>query len=209
MIWKILGIEPTKDKKAITQAYREQLMHTNPEEKPEEFKQLRNAYEEALKYADNQGLRTEKTAVELWRDRLDDLYKDFHKRNSVECWKQLLSDDVCVAIDTRIAAEETMLEYFMNNYFITHDVWVFLNERFSWVERREELYEKYPKDFIDFVIINGVTYNDTLPMKMFEPGDDGECCRKYLELYLKIRRDASENALSMVEEMLALPEKHP
>ena len=51
MFWKILGIEPTKDKKKITRAYREKLVNTNPEEKPEEFKELRNAYEEALKYA--------------------------------------------------------------------------------------------------------------------------------------------------------------
>ena len=50
-IWMILGIEPTKDKKEITAAYRAKLSDTNPEDKPEEFKKLRNAYEEALKYA--------------------------------------------------------------------------------------------------------------------------------------------------------------
>ena len=52
MNWTILGIEPTKDKKAITAAYRAQLINTNPEDKPEEFKALRAAYEEALKLAD-------------------------------------------------------------------------------------------------------------------------------------------------------------
>ena len=48
MNWAILGIEPTKDKKAITAAYRAQLVHTNPEDKPEAFKALRATYEEAL-----------------------------------------------------------------------------------------------------------------------------------------------------------------
>ena len=38
MDWFVLGIEPTKDKKAITAAYRQKLRQTNPEEKPEEFK---------------------------------------------------------------------------------------------------------------------------------------------------------------------------
>ena len=52
MNWALLGIEPTKDKKAITAAYRAQLAHTNPEDKPEEFKALRAAYEEALNLAD-------------------------------------------------------------------------------------------------------------------------------------------------------------
>ena len=48
MNWNLLGIEPTKDKKIITTAYRAKLAHTNPEDKPEEFKALRSAYEEAL-----------------------------------------------------------------------------------------------------------------------------------------------------------------
>ena len=33
MDWNILGIAPTKDKKAITAAYRTRLRETNPEEK--------------------------------------------------------------------------------------------------------------------------------------------------------------------------------
>ena len=51
MDWFILGIEPTKDKTAITNAYRNKLRQTNPEDKPEEFKALRLAYEEALRLA--------------------------------------------------------------------------------------------------------------------------------------------------------------
>ena len=54
MDWTVLGIEPTADKKAITKAYRTQLMHTNPEDKPEEFKVLREAYEQALSWASRQ-----------------------------------------------------------------------------------------------------------------------------------------------------------
>lgn len=42
-IYEILGIEPTKDKKKITDAYRQKLLETNPEDKPEEFKELRSA----------------------------------------------------------------------------------------------------------------------------------------------------------------------
>ena len=52
MDWFVLGIEPTKDKKTITEAYRRRLRETNPEDKPEEFKALRAAYEKALAFAD-------------------------------------------------------------------------------------------------------------------------------------------------------------
>lgn len=209
MFWKILGIEPTKDKRKITRAYREKLINTNPEEKPEEFKELRNAYEEALKYAEDQGLRTEKTPVDLWRDRLEELYNDFPSRNDVECWVRLINEDVCQSIDTRMGCEEAMMNFFMEHYFISHEVWVYLDSQFALLERTEELYEKYPKDFIDFVIVNGIIHGDTLPMKMFYPGKDGEMCHKYLGLYLKIRRESNEESRSLIDEMLALPESHP
>ena len=54
MDWTLLGIEPTKDKKIITTAYRSRLTTVNPEDKPEEFKALRAAYEEALRLADQE-----------------------------------------------------------------------------------------------------------------------------------------------------------
>ncbi len=46
--WKILGIEGTSDQKTIKRAYLSLLKKTNPEEKPEEFMLLREAYENAL-----------------------------------------------------------------------------------------------------------------------------------------------------------------
>ena len=51
-IWNILGIEPTTDKKAIRKAYAAKTKEIHPEEKPEEFKQLHEAYQAALGYAD-------------------------------------------------------------------------------------------------------------------------------------------------------------
>lgn len=52
-IWEILGIEPTKDKKVIKRAYAAQTKIVHPEEKPEEFKLLHEAYQAALRYAES------------------------------------------------------------------------------------------------------------------------------------------------------------
>lgn len=54
-IWKILGIEPTTDKKAIRRAYAARSKETHPEEKPEEFRMLYEAYQKALEYAKRGG----------------------------------------------------------------------------------------------------------------------------------------------------------
>lgn len=51
-MWKILGIEPTVDKRAIRRAYAAKTRQTHPEEKPEEFRRLYEAYQAALGYAD-------------------------------------------------------------------------------------------------------------------------------------------------------------
>lgn len=50
-IWKALGISPTADKKVIKKAYAAKTKEIHPEEKPEEFKQLYEAYQAALGYA--------------------------------------------------------------------------------------------------------------------------------------------------------------
>ena len=49
-IWNMLGIEPTNDKKAIRRAFAAQSRLHHPEEEPEYFAALNQAYKEALDY---------------------------------------------------------------------------------------------------------------------------------------------------------------
>lgn len=53
-IFQILGIEPTKEKRLIKKAYAKKVKGCHPEEEPERWKQLHDAYMEALKYAEGQ-----------------------------------------------------------------------------------------------------------------------------------------------------------
>ena len=90
MDWTILGIEPIKDKKAITAAYRKRLLETNPEDKPEEFKALRAAYEEALRLADQPDevpVRDE-SPVGLWMEKVRAVYNDFSARIQPDVWRK-------------------------------------------------------------------------------------------------------------------------
>lgn len=51
MIWNILKIKPTKDIKEIKKAYAKLAKQFNPEEHPEEFKKIYDAYKAACRYA--------------------------------------------------------------------------------------------------------------------------------------------------------------
>ena len=51
--WEILGITPDADKKAIKLAYAKRLKQTRPEDDPEGFKRLYEAYQQALDWQDN------------------------------------------------------------------------------------------------------------------------------------------------------------
>ena len=55
-IWEILNIEPTKDKAAIKRAYALLARKYNPEDEPEKYQELHEAYKQALFLADHTGI---------------------------------------------------------------------------------------------------------------------------------------------------------
>ena len=73
MAFHILGLKETKDESAIQDAYRGLLRQTNPEDDPEGFKRLREAYEAALAWArkPEEQEKGEKTDIDRWIDRTD------------------------------------------------------------------------------------------------------------------------------------------
>ena len=50
--WQILGIQPTSDKREIKRAYGKMLVKYHPEEHPEQFARIKDAYDTAMMYAD-------------------------------------------------------------------------------------------------------------------------------------------------------------
>lgn len=107
-IFKILGIEPTKNEMEIKEAYLNKLSDTNPEDKPEEFMQLRKAYEEAIEYANQEDEEDtneiDNTEIGLWMAKVREVYNNFRARNDINAWSELLKDDVCQNIGTKTDA---------------------------------------------------------------------------------------------------------
>lgn len=211
MDWTTLGIAPTKDKKAITAAYRIRLASVNPEDKPEEFKALRAAYEEALRLAEEaeEAPVRDESPVGLWMEQVRNLYQDFPARIQPENWKALLSQDVCVALDQRPLAEEALLKFLMDSFYIPQSVWQVLDDMFSWSARREELYEHYSRDFVDYAIMNGIRYPASLPYELFTPGESAQDCDRYRRLYFQARRAEGAEQGQLLAQLTELSEDHP
>jgi len=211
MDWFILGIEPTKDKKAITNAYRQKLRQTNPEDKPEEFKALRAAYEEALSLADREEGETvrDESPVGLFLEALQKLYEDYPSRIDPAKWQQLFSRDVCVALDTREAAEEALLKFLLEHFYLPRCIWQVMDEVFAFSRRAEELYETWPREFVDHAILSGIRADPSLDYTLFTPGISGSQVDAYIRLYLELNQTPPAELEPLLVRLEAQPEQHP
>lgn len=209
MDWFVLGIAPTKDKAAITAAYRQKLRQTNPEDKPEEFKALRAAYEEAMALADREEEARDESPVGLWMAEVEALYQDYPGRIDPNRWEELLRRDICMGLDSRGAAEEALMRFLMENYCLPRQVWLVLNQAFSFTERVEELYEHYPREFIDYAVLKGMRLEPALPYDLFVPGQNGQDCDTYRRLFSQAIQLPPAEALEVLAHTDALSERHP
>ena len=202
--WTHLGIEKTKDIEAINEAYHNKLPLVNPEDKPEEFKALRGEYEEALQYARQE---EEKPAGDLspaeeWVAGLDRLYTSVADRCDIGKWKELLSDPIFESLDSRADAMEAMLVYLMDHWHLPQEIWQLLDEAFDLCARRDELIEKFPKDFIDNAVIGGIETVPNVPYELFLPQNTGDI-DPFFPLYFKAREEILSNSLDSAKVTLA------
>lgn len=213
-IWQILGIAPVNDVDAIKAAYRKKLAVTHPEEKPEEFQQLRDAYEQALKLAKQAESNdtAAKTPMEAWTAEMKAIYYDFSRRINPEEWTALLAQEVSFSLASRPQAEEALMRFLMDEYYLPHNVWLVLDEFFDLSGRREQLAETYPEAFLRQVVFSGIGSTDYVRYEYFnechgtEPDD-------YLHQFFKTERLLRENQLeegiAELAVLKAMPAKHP
>lgn len=136
-IWTILNIEPTTDKKRIRQAYAQALKLTNPEDDPEGFAKLRQAYEEALSGEESSPredvcfpLLDEKAQVkvlELLNSPQDQALKVF---------KRFVKEGLFADLSFRIAFEECLFQALYEFPPLSRDLFLALHFYFHWERRR-------------------------------------------------------------------------
>lgn len=178
-IFAILGIDETKDERALKNAYRQQLMHTNPEDDPEGFKRLRKAYEAACEYAQNEEEqpkeeeKADHTPSGEWVHRAEMLYGRLSSRCDVRQWKELFQDDIYVSLDTNEECQKKLLIFLMNHFNYPDTVWKVISQELHIQENAGKLREQFPADFIDFMIRRCMT-KEVLDYILFEGAEDAD-----------------------------------
>lgn len=177
--WHILKIDPTSNISEIKKAYAKQLRLHHPEDDPEGYQELREAYESALKYVKGEKetlKRIKKEDIEVSKDlkpqleadflektptfednvnnfisRVKILYDDFFSRIDVEKWREILNSEVMWYMGDKKLLNDRMIEFLIENHYLPQIVWKVLDENFNWSQQKKSLYDKYSEEFIKYI----------------------------------------------------------
>ncbi|MUG44300.1 tetratricopeptide repeat protein [Paenibacillus woosongensis] len=213
--WTVLGIDPTTDESVIKKAYASQLQVHHPEEDPEGYQRLREAYEWAKKQAN--ALQVEEDYCDLddpydeiavtqhstWQaddpgssqlklhpaqvffEQMEELYDDFLRRVDPEQWKWLMTNDYMWDMEYQGERLYRLLEFLEDHRHLPWAVWEVLNQSFQLLEQKEDLFDLYDEDEIAF-IIGQIQGTSELGYECFE----GKQLDFDIEHYLTLRQDA-------------------
>lgn len=198
--WMVLGIDKTKDKSLIKDRYFDLLTKVNPEDNPEGFKILRAAYEKALEYAKNENIDEDNSDLGKWIEKVKTIYKSFSLRIDINEWNKLLNEDISFSLETKDVACEKLLQYLINNINIPCEVWRLIDSHFEINERKKELYEQFPKEYIDF-IIDRIENNDIINYYLFKV-EDNKDYDSWINLYFNTIQELNNNNTEVVKTYL-------
>ncbi len=212
----VLAIAATKDESLIKQAYRMKLMVTNPEDNPEGFKRLRQAYETACKYAAQTEEETkpeeeDNTPSGQWISKADGIYNSISRRRDLKEWQQLFEDDIVQSLEGEEECRRKLLAYLMSHFYFPAEIWRFFDEKLRIQEDNVRLKEIFPADFINFVIRKCSGESD-IDFELFEGADDAPYDR-YIQCYMRSWQALDENntelAMQLIDESEKLGIFHP
>ncbi len=214
-IFRVLGIEVTKDEAAIKQAYRTKLAVTNPEDNPEGFKRLRQAYEAACAFAketdEEPKQEVDNTPSGKWVSQAKAIYEDMRLRRDVKVWEELFEEDIFLSLEGEEECREKMLAFMMDNFYFPTAVWNLLDEKLRIQADKSNLKEMFPADFISY-IVGRCQRGEEFDFELFEGAPDADY-DQYIQYYVRCWNALGDGdtklAQDMYDEVESLSVYHP
>ena len=141
-----------------------------------------------------------KNDVDLWIDKIAGIYSSLDSRRDEKAWEELFKDDICIGLDTSIEAREKLLVFLMDHYYLPHRIWKLMDREFDIVADKEDLYEIFPRNFIDYVV-NQITVEGFLDFTLFDY-KEGEEADEYIRTYFQLKSSLDENKLDDCQKII-------
>ncbi|KAB8139340.1 hypothetical protein F9U64_00670 [Gracilibacillus oryzae] len=166
--WDLLEIEPTKDIPAIKKAYAKQLKKNHPEDNPVGYQKLREAYNNAVKYAKNpvekEAYSVEHIEFELNQDadihtspiqpflstpslsfyeQILSIYEDYTRRIDINEWKGLLDQEEIWNVELFERNKRVMTRFLEEHHHLPREVWEWFNQIFHWQSWNQDFFQTY------------------------------------------------------------------
>lgn len=218
MSFAVLGIEETREEERIRQAYREKLLENNPEDHPEGFRRLREAYEEALSYAhmseETKVEEGELTPIGRWMKLVEKVYFCLPQRLDRKAWQGLFRDEIFMDLDYGEEVKWELFRFLSENFRLTSDIYRLLDEVFGIQEGEAEWKEHLPTAFVDYMIrkIQDVGGEEDFPYQWVTGADTADYDQFQERLYdleKLIEKGDLDEAKQMVFVMEGLGIDHP
>jgi tetratricopeptide (TPR) repeat protein len=131
--------------------------------------------------------------------KVEGVYGKLSTRINTACWRELFNEEVCRDFDTFAEVREAFLVFLMDHFRFSEEVWRLIEESFQLVDSKEELYEKFPVNFVDF-ITEDAEKKGWMDYTLFE-GDDEADIDEFINLYLSLRRMNDSNQYDELKEV--------
>ena len=211
MIFAVLGIEETKDENLIQSAYRMKLADNNPEDNPEGFRRLREAYEQALDFArrkeETDTQEPDNSLVGCWLQRVDTVYKHLSSRLDETKWQELLKEDICLDLEYAEEAKWRLFHYLADNFQLPADIYRVLDAFYGIAQQENDFKEHLPVPFVDYMLrkISDMEGVRDFPYQWIEGADDADYDQFQSRLYeleeyvAQKRKDEARQEVTVME----------
>ncbi|VEA62560.1 molecular chaperone [Salmonella enterica subsp. salamae] len=135
--WEILGIEATTDIDAIRQAYLALLPSFHPETDPQGFKQLREAYENALQGTKSPAITVvEEDPDTPWVNSLQEIFRDLladdERRFQPQAWQEFIQQINKLSISQVEKSRWWLCAIAMQTFPVSYSCLKLLSDRLAW-----------------------------------------------------------------------------